>query len=318
MKTYYLRFRSISLYSILGLFGILATSCGSYQNASYDNDGIYGEGQQKKTSANRTADAGTQYKDYFSSLQATNDVEIFTDVDNYATAQDTTQPESSRGYTTGYSSWGSDTDNVTVNVYPSNWGYGLWNNYWYGPSYGWGWNAGWGWNNWYGPSYGFGWGWNNWYGPAYGYYGWNNYYGNGWHNHHHYNNYAYNGGTRGVRSELGSNGRNGIGRSYAQGRTRGNTYTSGTRNSISNGTRNSTYSTTRNTVRNTSGTRSQTFSSSTTTRQSQPSTRSNSTYSPSGSSTRSYSPSSSGGGRSSGGGSYGGGGGRSSGGGGRR
>ena len=42
MKTnYYLR--QLSFYSVIGLLGIAATSCSSYQSAStYDNDGIYG------------------------------------------------------------------------------------------------------------------------------------------------------------------------------------------------------------------------------------------------------------------------------------
>lgn len=312
MKTYYFNSRPQFLYSVMGLLGLLVTSCGSYNNVSYDNDGIYDDGQPRRSQVAQNTTPSNGYREYFGSLQDDN-VEIFTDVENYRTSDDSTQTAENRGYESGYSGWGSDTENVTINVYGNNWGYTPYYNFWYGPS--WGWNSGWGWNNWYGPGLSVGWGWNNWYGPAYGYgYGWgyNNWYGNGWYGHHNHNNYVYNNGIRGVRNEM-YGGRNTVGRSANTSGTRGATYATPRRSTINNSTRGTQYNTTRsNTVRTNTPTRSQNY---TPTRSA---TRNNS-YTPSSSSGRSYAPSSSGS-RSygGGGGSYGGGGGRSGGGGSRR
>ena len=312
MKTYYFNSRPKFLYSVMGLLGLFLSSCGSYQNTSYnDNDGIYENGQTRRSEvAQNTSSNG--YTEYFGSLQDNNDVEIFTDVDNYRTADDSTQTTENRGYESGYSGWGSAADNVTVNVYGgNNWGYSPWN-YWYGPSWGWGWNTGWGYSGWYGPGLSIGWGWNNWYGPGYGYgWGWNNYYGNNWYGHNH-NHYSYNNGIRGTRNEMYGQQRNSVGRRYSSPATRNTNFNSSRRTSVTNGTRSTQYNTSRGAVRNNPATRSRTYTPSTNTRSS------NRSYTPSSNnSSRSYSPSSSGGGRSSGGGSYGGGG-RSGGGGSRR
>lgn len=304
MKTYYFSARPKFLCLTAGLLGLLVASCGSYQNTSYnDNDGIYSDGQ-RRTSTVAQQNPSNQYQQYFGSLQKDNDVEIFTDVDNYKTADDSTAQADARGYDSGYSGWGSNADNVTVNVYGSNWGYSPWNN-WYAPYYGYGYGGwGWGYTGWYGPSIAIGWGWNNWYGPGYGYYGWNNYYGNGWYNnHYHYNNYAYNhGGIRGIRNDMyGNTNRSSVGRRYTPA-TRSSTFTTPRRTTITNGTRNATYSTSgTRAVRNESGTRSQNY-----TPNRESGTRN---YTPASSgSSRNYTPASSGSGRSYGGGSYGGGG----------
>lgn len=221
MKTYSFSSLSFSFYAVLGLIGILMTSCGSYQNTSYDNDGIYGNRERRSDNTQQNYQSNS-YKDYFGSLQNDNEsVEIFTDVDNYKTADGYSQNNQDQGYTSGYSGWGSNSDQIIVNVYGNNWGYNHWNNYWYG-NY-WGMNSGWGFNSWYGP--GFGWGWNNFYGPAYGWgwnnwygpaYGWNNYYGSGYHGF--YPGHAYNPGIRGSRNDIGGSTRNNVGRTNTPGR----------------------------------------------------------------------------------------------------
>jgi uncharacterized membrane protein YgcG len=294
MKSNYFQ-KKLSIYSILGMIALLATSCGSYQSTSYyDRDGIYG-GNDKSNAQTEP----TTRKDYFSAYKTDENTAIFTDVDNYSTTYAETpsavaQEESAKNY----GGWGDNTENVTVNVYGGNWPYWGWNNYWYG-SY-------WGWNSWIGPSWSIGWGWGY---PYYGYYGWGypyygwggNYCYSGYHNHYSNHSYAYNSGRRNY--------------SYNGSRTR-NYSTPGTR-SYSTGTRANSYTTTG--TRNYSAPRS---SSSPTRSEASAPRQNNNTYSAprSSSPTRSYTPSSGGGTRSygGGGGSYGGGGGGGSRGGGRR
>jgi hypothetical protein len=286
MKPNYNIRRQKSTYVIvLGFLAFIAASCGSYQNTSYyDRDGIYGGSESPSntvTSSDNSATQGNQYKDYFGSLQ--NDPEIITDVDNYSTPMDTT----ATAEYASYGGWGSGSENVTVNVYGGNWGYGLWNNYWYGPSWGWGWGWydpywSWGWGSWYGPNWG--WGWNAWY-PYYGY-GW---YGNHWG--HWHNNYAYSGGRRGYYNSAGGSVISG--RNYSSGRRSFTQYNSGRRNSSFSNSGTRTYSTStapRSNPNVRSGTRTYTPQSS--------GVRQSTSSSPS----RSYSPSSSGGSRSYGGG----------------
>ena len=179
------------------------TSCGSYQYASYDYDGIYGEPEKSyeiknveyKETGNESENSA-YYKNYFNEkatqLDYTGDA-IFTDIDayqgSYGVENDSLNQEN-------YAGWGYS-DDITVNIYnrtplyDSFWypGYGWYNdwnfgygyygysNYWYSPFYsGWGspWNYGFGFG--YGfPYYGYGYG----YGYGYPYYGYNNfYYGN--------------------------------------------------------------------------------------------------------------------------------------------
>lgn len=203
MKTNSFFTKKISLYSVLGFFALIATSCGSYQNSSYyDNDGVYGSNEKPKQKEESRANSG-YYKEYFSNLNKDNQ-QVFTDVEKYSSNDvNNNNNENVSQNQSNYAGWGSNPDNVTVNIYGNNWG---WNNsYWgysgFGGYYGnyWGWNNGWyypsyGWNSWYGPS----WGWNYWYGPSwYGNYGYG-YYGNnwGWNNGYLGHNYAYSGGRR--------------------------------------------------------------------------------------------------------------------------
>ena len=323
MKTNYISTKSLSVFSLIGLVGLLVTSCGSYQNTSYyDRDGIY---NSSRNNDNRVATSASsqEYRNYFESrIEPINDsTEVFTDVDSYSSNY-----QNEADYNTGYASWGGNSDNITVNVYDNNWG---WNNWGYAGWYGPGWGMGW--NNWYGTSWGFGWGgwygggwgWNSWYGYPYGYgYG-------GWNNHYYHNNYAYSNGRRGQsyndgrrnylsRSETSTRGS----RNYNNGTSVRRTNSTSVRNS--NFTRNSNFNSTRN-----SGTRNNNFNSTrNTTRYNNsnaaPSRNNNSNAAPTRTSSPSrnnnYSPAptrssgSSGGGGGRSGGSSGGGGGRSSGG----
>lgn len=240
MKTYYFSSaKSISIFSIMGLLSVVMASCGSYKNSSYyDGDGIYGGSEVKKaeTQTQTATNESSQYKDYFSSLQKDGEVEVFTDVESYNSAENNNTATEG-----GYAGWGNNPENITVNVYDNNWAWNGWNNYFYGPSYGWGWNIGW--NSWYGPS--FGWGWNNyWYGqsyyPYYGW-GWNNYY-NGYYypyyygyGHHHY--YPRN---QGIRGSSYRGDRYESGRRSATG-TRNSNYTPGRTRTTIGGTRTSNY-----------------------------------------------------------------------------
>lgn len=313
MKTISFFTKKISIYSLLGFFALIVTSCGSYQNSSYyDNDGVYGSNDKPKQKEESKSNSG-YYKEYFSNLNKDNE-QVFTDVDKYS-SNDTNvnQNESTNQNQSNYAGWGSNPDNVTVNIYGNNWG---WNNsYWgYGGYYGnyWGWNNGWyypswGWNSWYGT----GWGWNYWLGPnwhgnyGYGYYG--NYWG--WNNGYLGHNYAYSGGRRNsnfIGNEFGNySGRRfssviGVPRSYNNSVAPRSSANSNIRNY--NNTPRTNYSNqNNNTPRN--------YNSNSTPRNYNNNTNSTPrSYTPSSSSPRSY---------GGGGGSYGGGG-RSGGGGGRR
>lgn len=298
MKTYYFSLQKISAMALVGFFCILAISCGSYQTSRYDSDGIYGAPEKATTDntnrGNTSADTNG-YKNYFNSLQS--QPEIFTDVDGYNSGYDNSQQNGNQEYSEGYPGWGSNNDNVRVNVYDNNWGYNYWNS--------WNIGLGWGWNSFYGPSYGCGF--NSWYNPygcgLYGgYYG----YGNGY-----YGNYYYNHGRRrSVYSNSHNNYSYNAGRSYS---------------SNNNGRRNyntRTYGTTRNNIRSQNNGNPRTNYFYITPRNSQPTTRNNTTrnnnYTPrsDNNSTRNYNNSgnqnstpaynsgstNSGGGRSSGGG----------------
>ena len=302
MKTYYFNRKRLSIYALFGFLAIVSSSCGSYQNSSYyDKDGVYGDSQ-----TNNNNSQSNKYQEYFSDLNK--DAEAFTGIDSY-TSVTNDSIKKTENYNSNNAGWGNNPQSVTVNVYDNNWGYGYWNNWWYG-NY-------WGWNNWYGPGWGWGIGWNNWYGPGWGF-GWNNWYGNSWCGNY-YNNY-YNGGRRGSSYPYYSNGN----RYSVRNGTRSSNYNVNGRNnpSVTPGTRNF------NTRSSNYPFRSNTSSQPTRSNNSTQPTRGNNSYQPTRSNNnqsspvRSYTPSSSNTRPSStfGGGSYGGGsgGGRSSGGGGRR
>lgn len=210
---------------------LILASCGSYQQASYyDNDGIYADDTpqtverrpEQRVNTQRNAESDT-YSDYFgekaNQYDEILDSEIFTDVDSYATNENSgyvpegqlTDYYSNENDYQGYGGWGDNATSVSINIYDNgwnNWGYGGqfgwanpawgWNNWGYGSSYGYGWNNPWGWNNWGYGGYGYGWnlgfGSNNW--------GWGGYYGNynqgfGFNNRYNNRQYALNNSRRG-------------------------------------------------------------------------------------------------------------------------
>ena len=205
--------QKLPFFVALGLTAVL-TSCGSFQYAGYDNDGIYSSEEYNYNTeveepvATTSTNDSNYYKNYFAENSAeidaiNQDGEIFTDIDGYEgnyTEQDSTQQR------VAYGGWGQNNSSVTINYIDNGWygGWYGWNDPWlWNGSYAWGWGRPWGWNNW---RWNYGWGWNDpWlYGGYYGY-GWNNwgYYGGfynyGWNNPYYrgYNRYAYSAGRRG-------------------------------------------------------------------------------------------------------------------------
>ena len=196
MKLYNYLNRKISVIGALILM-LGLTSCGSYQYASYDNDGIYGEPDksyavksveyQDNQETVNDSENSAYYKNYFKEkvTELDNGDAIFTDIDayqgNYDVENDSLNQEN-------YAGWGYS-DNITVNIYNrphynsmwyngyygyngwyNNWNFGYfgYSDYWYSPFYV-GWNRPWR----------YGWGWGYPYNFGYPYYGYNNfYYGN--------------------------------------------------------------------------------------------------------------------------------------------
>jgi hypothetical protein len=193
-------------------FTFILASCGSYQYVGYDNDGIYGSEAIVTERPYVTSNNTSYYKNYFAekSQELGNIPEediIFTDIDSYEGDYNEVEDSTS---VSGYSGWGQDNENVTINVYPS-YGYTSW---WYSP-FSW---------NWYRPYYGYYGGsyygydpyWYSpfsWYGGYYGssYYNYSPYWYGHHNNHYYYNDYygsrnvAYNAGRRGTISNYSSN-----------------------------------------------------------------------------------------------------------------
>ena len=217
MKTNFISFPMPSLNFVIGFLSIFAiTSCGSYQNSSYyDTDGIYSTTDSKIQKRGNPSESSTAYQNYFSSLQDANDsTVIFTDIDNYSNYKNQANQQNS----SNYASWGSNSQDININYYPSNWGisfgygYPYYNYRWGNPYYGW--NSPYGyWNNSY-----YGWGYSGYYGynyyPMYGWGGYPNYnYGHSYRG----TNYSYNPSRRGsyYPSSLNPSGSY-IGRTTAQ------------------------------------------------------------------------------------------------------
>ncbi|MDC7999406.1 hypothetical protein [Gilvibacter sediminis] len=219
-------------WTLVGLFGLLLTSCGTYQNASYSEDGIYSTGTMgvpsdntgtQTAAANQNANSN-YYKQYFGTKSAqisniSDQADIFTDIDSYTSAEtvDDNGLIVIEDDQESFGPWGTNATDVTVNVYDNGWG--AWGGFGFGAGWGWGpgfnrlgWGPGWGgwggwgawgWNYGFNPGIGFGWGpaWGpawafgpGWYWPAgYGW-GWGNGY---WNNGYAYGRgYAYNRGRR--------------------------------------------------------------------------------------------------------------------------
>jgi hypothetical protein len=179
MKTNCISYPTPSPLFLISFISILfLSSCGSYQNSSYyDTDGIYGTteaGMRKRAIQQESAIA---YENYFNALQDTKDTtSVFTDVASYNSYSNTNNQENP----TSYPSWGSNSQNININYYPSNLGWALgfgypyvnygWRNSYFGGFYPFNyWNdpymMGWGYTNYFGFNYypNYYWGYQNFY-----------------------------------------------------------------------------------------------------------------------------------------------------------
>lgn len=196
---------------LVGMLAMFLVSCGTQNKVYNQNDGIYNSGargNQGETATNdNQSDRSNYYKQYFNSkanvyseLSENADDVIFTDVEAYATSErmdDQGNIIIEDNYNDGYGAWGTNSNDLTVNIYNTGgFGYGH-----YYPYYGWYRNY-WGYPfyyNYYGPSWGFtfGWGWNYpFYGGYYYPYYYGGYYSYPYYPYTHHNNVVYNRGRR--------------------------------------------------------------------------------------------------------------------------
>jgi hypothetical protein len=312
-----------------GVLMLLLASCGTQNSAYNQNDGIYASGNNTNVEEgnNTTEDSyekSNYYKQYFQSKSdAYSDLPeegaIFTNIEAYSTTESLDEDGNiiiEENYSEeGYGPWGSNGEEVTVNIYNSG-SYGFYSPYWYGGYWGWGypyygyatpyWGISYGWGY---PYYGYGYG----YGYGYPYYGYGGYgYYSPYYNNY-YNGVSYNRGRRNTdyyRTE--DRGRSNVSTrnsSYSRSETArrinsNNVRANTTRSSNSNTTRSSSNQVIRNTRSNTtrSGSYSQPTRSNNTTRSSNYSSPTRSSNSGSIRSSGSSGRSSSGSSRSSGGG----------------
>jgi hypothetical protein len=217
-----------ALQSKLQLLGALAilfslSSCGSFQYAGNDYDGVYGETNNRQTEepvaetsqATVSADNSNSnyYQDYFreksdqySNVNGDDDV-IFTDIDSYQSDYVEVENDTIQHAGGGQAGWGDNASNITVNIYDGP-GY---NNFWWNRPY----NVAWGWGN----GWGYGWGYDPfWYTPYYGagwYVGYNPWWTTNFYHRPFYNGFygGYYHGYYGRRRTLAYNaGRRGYGR----------------------------------------------------------------------------------------------------------
>ena len=116
--------QKLPFFVALGLLVVL-TSCGSYQYAGYDNDGIYSsnEGYEEEMDepvTTTSTNGSNYYKNYFAENKAevdaiTSDGEIFTDVNAYEGNYDENAQDSLE-QRQPYGGWGQSNSTVTINV----------------------------------------------------------------------------------------------------------------------------------------------------------------------------------------------------------
>jgi len=188
MKDNY-QFKSKMLVLVGGLASILLASCGTYQAATYDDDGIYSSDKPVLVS-NETVvvkdNANAKYYEEYFGKTVTDygeivDDEVFTDVDSYSSQ--TVVEQDTEVATESYSAWEDADDNITINVYNSSpYYYSYWRPYNYWNSYHY--------NSWYycPPSWGWSYNYYGYYGNPYNSYG---YYGNSYYNNYGYPYYGY-------------------------------------------------------------------------------------------------------------------------------
>ncbi len=256
----------------------LLLSCGTYQNTSIPQDGIYNQNLNRPTTAQqqRQNEKAGYYQNYFKEqgeqitmAQGVNqENEVFTDIDNYTTQsnyQNNGQEDiiyEDEEYTYNNASWGSNPTEVNITVIDRNpylfsgfyhpWG--IWSAPFHGAWYG-GYYGAWGWG-WHNPRFGWGsayWGW----GHPYNYWGaWNHPFYGGVAYHPAYHNYrhsiAYHDATRNYRNTRNSNYRRNAGDSYR--RNASESYRRNSNSGINRSSNNSIRrSQSRTTIKNTRG-----------------------------------------------------------------
>jgi hypothetical protein len=211
MKTVNQNLKKAAAWATYGFAAITLFACNSYKGITDEEDGIYGDSYMVEQ--NSAVDGKNNYYQQYFSTKAAQIEEIpeedlvFTDIEAYS-SQESIDDEGyvvvEEDYIDDYGSWGSNTSEITLNVY-GGWNNGFYGNgwnagYWYG-----GWNAGywggfrpWGFNYWNNPFWGYSsyWGYNPYWGWGNGYYNpwFNNGYGwgfGGYYNPWYYNNNGY-------------------------------------------------------------------------------------------------------------------------------
>lgn len=251
MKTKYTFHASYFIFLVLGLISLSLVSCGSSQYAA--EDGIYSNSAADERVAATENENSNYYKQYFKTKNAEygslpEENLIFTDIDSYV-SEDYIDEEGyivtrESDYDEGYGAWGTNADNVTINIYETgfnNFGWGGYYGGFYGNGWGWGWNNPWAWNGfgwggywgWNNPWAWNGWGWGGYYGGWGGYYGgWHGYHGGYYGGHHGFgNNIAYNRGRRNT-GDFGGRSNDGGRNSYARSENTRRGYSRDVRNSV--------------------------------------------------------------------------------------
>ncbi|MGB0895716.1 MAG: hypothetical protein ACPGU9_06360 [Flavobacteriaceae bacterium] len=168
MKDIYQLRHKIALFSAV-VTSMMLGACGSYQAATYDDDGIYSSEPSQDTSKvvvvkEPASNNSKYYEEYFGrTVTDYGDIvedDVFTDVDNYSSQA--VVEHSTEVTNQSYGAWEDAGDNVTINVYntrPYYYSfyrpYNYWDRYYYNDWAFCDWSWGWGgyYNSWYGYPY---------------------------------------------------------------------------------------------------------------------------------------------------------------------
>ena len=214
MKVFYLSKIKQLYFPTLIIILIGLTSCGTYQGAYSDDDGIYATRDRNVTTVVNSNQDDNYFAQKLQEYQNIDNSDLITDVDDYS-YQDQNAVYESNNSNYGNSPWGYSND-VSVNIY-SNSGFGFYgspfyNNYWH-TGYNYPYYNNWGFRNqWFNGYYGYNSFYNGFYGsPFYASYygGFGNPYRNFYSRYYGRNNYGYSGYYRnydsyGIRSAYNS------------------------------------------------------------------------------------------------------------------
>lgn len=161
--------RTLATYLLSLSVLFFASSCVVYQNVPQEEDGIYGSEKRESRVIVANSDEHRDYENnYFTKelerIDRINGTDIFTDIENYTSVNDTIAIDSITDYTPNRA-WGyGDSDDIVINIDLNNGGFGAWNLYdpyfsygfynpWFArPNFGWGF-GGYGWGRWGRPFY---------------------------------------------------------------------------------------------------------------------------------------------------------------------